>query len=110
MVVLVDAGEPGESGVVGRGPHQAPEVDGNVRIVGSSPTSAAGPELGLAPGDLVHCVITGSHGIDLIAQATGVVEHQVPAAVNTAPMNTAAMSTGAMKTAAMRTAAMKTAS
>jgi len=60
VVVLVDAGEPGESGVVGRGPHQAPEVDGATTVLGGD---------GLRPGELVRCRVVGTDGIDLIAQA-----------------------------------------
>ena len=50
---------------MGRGAHQAPEVDGNVAIHGS----AAVPLAGLRPGDLVWCRVTGSEGIDLLATA-----------------------------------------
>jgi hypothetical protein len=70
----VDAGdqgtEPGESPqgeLAGRGPHQAPEVDGNVRI---QPSHGLDP----APGSLVRCRITGSDGIDLVAVALEVVQ------------------------------------
>ena len=56
MLVLVD--EVTAGGATGRGPHQAPEVDGNVRL------EDGGSELGA--GQLVRCVIVGSEGIDLI--------------------------------------------
>ncbi len=59
MLVLVD--EVTGDGAAGRGPHQAPEVDGNVRIV--SGVAA------LAAGQLVRCRIVGSEGIDLLAVA-----------------------------------------
>ena len=44
--------------VVGHADHQAPDVDGEVRLSGSA---------GLRPGDLVRCTVVGSDGIDLIA-------------------------------------------
>jgi tRNA A37 methylthiotransferase MiaB len=75
MLVLVDANEQTESGesghdpgVYGRGPHQAPDVDGNVMIV-----SGSIPATSVRPGDLVRCLVTGSDGIDLIATAIEVV-------------------------------------
>ena len=78
MLVLVDANDQTESGgsdtgdpdgdVFGRGPHQAPDVDGNVQIIGSPELPAAS----LRPGDLVRCLVTGSDGIDLIATALDV--------------------------------------
>ena len=75
MLVLVDANDQTESGgaaggtdsspeVFGRGPHQAPDVDGNVMIVNGSVPAAS-----LRPGDLVRCLVTGSDGIDLLATA-----------------------------------------
>jgi ribosomal protein S12 methylthiotransferase len=81
MLVLVDANDQTESGgtngaggatqeMFGRGPHQAPDVDGNVMI-----RTGAGPAASLRPGDLVRCLITGSDGIDLLASAIGVVPH-----------------------------------
>jgi ribosomal protein S12 methylthiotransferase RimO len=78
LLVLVDAQEPdGEFGnrvgaetYSGRGPHQAPEVDGNVSIVGAAnlPTGI------LRPGDLVRCLVVGSEGIDLVATALEVLD------------------------------------
>jgi MiaB/RimO family radical SAM methylthiotransferase len=62
MLVLIDLDQAGDSEVTGRGPHQAPDVDGNVRI--TIPADQAPPR----PGDLVPCLITGSDGIDLIAE------------------------------------------
>jgi ribosomal protein S12 methylthiotransferase RimO len=46
-------------GVEGRAAHQAPEVDGSVTLVGEV--------TGLAVGDLVPAVVTGSSGVDLVA-------------------------------------------
>jgi MiaB/RimO family radical SAM methylthiotransferase len=66
MLVLVDLAQSGDDQVTGRGPHQAPDVDGNVRI-----TRVTGPAP--APGDLVRCLIIGSEGIDLIARPIDVV-------------------------------------
>jgi ribosomal protein S12 methylthiotransferase RimO len=71
MLVLVDAAEPNDAAAdgdpdtpfTGRGPHQAPEVDGCVSILGATGVPAAA----LRPGDLVRCLITGSDGIDLVA-------------------------------------------
>ena len=87
MTVLVDANDQTESGgagssgqnpeVFGRGPHQAPDVDGNVLITGGETV----PVASLRPGDLVRCLITGSDGIDLIATAIEV----VPQHTRTAP-------------------------
>jgi ribosomal protein S12 methylthiotransferase len=72
LLVLVDAEEPNDAAeavFTGRGPHQAPEVDGCVSI------GAAGlPGGTLRPGDLVRCLITGSDGIDLVATALEVLD------------------------------------
>jgi ribosomal protein S12 methylthiotransferase len=43
---------------LGRAAHQAPEVDGVTTVVSPGP---------LAAGDMVHAVVTGSEGVDLIA-------------------------------------------
>ncbi len=51
--------EPSE-GYPGRAAHQAPEVDGVTTVRSAVP---------LAPGDLVRVVVTGSDGVDLIADA-----------------------------------------
>ena len=64
MLVLVD--EMADGVAAGRGPHQAPEVDGNVRIDDRN-------SLELAVGSLVRCQIIGSDGIDLVARACEVV-------------------------------------
>jgi MiaB/RimO family radical SAM methylthiotransferase len=66
--VLIDEGdeEPsrGEAsrsgGFVGRAAHQAPEVDGMTTVSSRLP---------LAPGDMVRVVVTGSDGVDLVADA-----------------------------------------
>jgi ribosomal protein S12 methylthiotransferase RimO len=55
LVETVDA-----SGVEGRAAHQAPEVDGSTTLVGAV--------AGLRPGDLVRAVVTGTVGVDLIAE------------------------------------------
>jgi len=77
LLVLVDTQETDEPGtatgpatLTGRGPHQAPEVDGNVTIVGAE-TLPAGT---LRPGDLVRCLVVGSEGIDLVARALEVLD------------------------------------
>ena len=60
LLVLVD--EVDEDGsVIGRAAHQAPEVDGSVTMTGAS---------GTRPGDLVAARVTGSDGIDLLADAS----------------------------------------
>jgi ribosomal protein S12 methylthiotransferase len=48
-----------ESGYEGRAAHQAPEVDGSTTVLSAEP---------LAAGQLVRAVVTGSDGVDLIAQ------------------------------------------
>jgi ribosomal protein S12 methylthiotransferase RimO len=58
LVEQVDA-----DGVEGRAAHQAPEVDGSTMLVGDV--------AGLAPGDLVRAVVTGSDGVDLVATPVG---------------------------------------
>jgi ribosomal protein S12 methylthiotransferase RimO len=56
MDVLVDE-DSGDGRCLGRGPHQAPEVDGTVEITGPA-----------APGDLLRVRVTGSDGVDLTAE------------------------------------------
>jgi len=61
LEVLVDAvgGEPGGPLLAeGRAAHQAPEVDGSTQLSGS----------GLRVGQLVRAVVTGSEGVDLLAE------------------------------------------
>ena len=47
---------------LGRAAHQAPEVDGVTTIRTQSPAPVR-----LAAGDMVRAVVTGSEGVDLIA-------------------------------------------
>ncbi len=54
-----DEGRPADT-YTGRAAHQAPEVDGVTTVRSTVP---------LAPGDLVRTVVTGSDGVDLIADA-----------------------------------------
>jgi ribosomal protein S12 methylthiotransferase len=49
-----------EQSFTGRAAHQAPEVDGVTTVRSAVP---------LAPGDMVRAVVTGSDGVDLIAEA-----------------------------------------
>jgi len=84
MWVLVDADEGftvdnAATEVFGRGPHQAPDVDGNVRIVDGPGLAAAD----LRPGDLVRCRIDDSDGIDLVATALHLAVAEETAAVST---------------------------
>ncbi len=66
--VLIDEGDegpaPGQApsarGFAGRAAHQAPEVDGMTTVSSALP---------LAPGDMVRAVVTGSDGVDLMADA-----------------------------------------
>jgi ribosomal protein S12 methylthiotransferase len=67
--VLVDAIVGGE--VEGRAAHQAPEVDGSTTLV----AGAAGVDLAaLRPGDLVRCRVTGTEGVDLIAEPVEMID------------------------------------
>ena len=60
VVVLVE--EIDEDGVpVGRAAHQGPDVDGTTALVGERAAS-------LVVGDLVEAVVTGTEGVDLLAQ------------------------------------------
>jgi len=77
MLVLVDTTEsddlvaPGvepAGPLFGRGPHQAPDVDGNVAIIDLQLVGRP------RPGDLVRCMVTGSDGIDLTARALDIVQ------------------------------------
>jgi ribosomal protein S12 methylthiotransferase RimO len=56
--VLVEAVDP--DGIEGRAAHQAPEVDGSTTLVGAVS--------GLRVGDLVTAVVTGTEGVDLVAE------------------------------------------
>jgi ribosomal protein S12 methylthiotransferase len=63
--VLIDEkaapGEASQAGsFTGRAAHQAPEVDGMTTVSSALP---------LAPGDMVRAVVTGSDGVDLMADA-----------------------------------------
>jgi ribosomal protein S12 methylthiotransferase len=61
-VLIEEAAEDGPTGsYLGRAAHQAPEVDGVTTV--RSPTP-------LAAGDMVRAVVTGSEGVDLIADVT----------------------------------------
>ena len=59
-VLIEDDDEVGPEIFTGRAAHQAPEVDGVTTVRSAVP---------LAPGDLVRVVVTGSDGVDLIADA-----------------------------------------
>jgi ribosomal protein S12 methylthiotransferase len=67
--VLVD--EVGPAGVEGRAAHQAPEIDGSTTLRGDRAA-------GLRPGDLVRAKVTGSAGVDLIAEPLDVVSGAAP--------------------------------
>ncbi len=65
--VLVDAVT--DDVVEGRAAHQAPEVDGSATLTGGSSA-----DLGvLCPGDLVRAVVTGSEGVDLVAEPVSLI-------------------------------------
>jgi ribosomal protein S12 methylthiotransferase len=58
-VLIEEVAEEGPEGsYLGRAAHQAPEVDGVTTVVSDTP---------LAAGDMVRAVVTGSEGVDLIA-------------------------------------------
>jgi tRNA A37 methylthiotransferase MiaB len=58
-VLIEEPAEDGPDGsYLGRAAHQAPEVDGVTTVTSSAP---------LAAGDMVRAVVTGSEGVDLIA-------------------------------------------
>jgi len=59
-VLIEDDDEVGPEIFTGRAAHQAPEVDGVTTVRSAVP---------LAPGDMVRVVVTGSDGVDLIADA-----------------------------------------
>jgi ribosomal protein S12 methylthiotransferase len=59
-VLIEDDDEAGPGMFTGRAAHQAPEVDGVTTVRSAVP---------LAPGDMVRVVVTGSEGVDLIADA-----------------------------------------
>jgi ribosomal protein S12 methylthiotransferase RimO len=59
MDVLIEE-ELGNGRYLGRGPHQAPEVDGTVAVTAAR----------AAPGDLLRVRVTGSDGVDLTAVGT----------------------------------------
>ncbi len=75
VLVLVDDLS---DGVVGRGEHQAPEVDGSTTLTGAE---------GVLLGDLVRATVIGTDGIDLIAELREVLA--APVARNSAPGNEA---------------------
>nr|WP_255498027.1 30S ribosomal protein S12 methylthiotransferase RimO [Nakamurella sp. PAMC28650] len=57
-------------GVVGRGEHQAPEVDGSTTLIGAE---------GVLLGDVVRATVVGTDGIDLIAELIEVAPRPAPA-------------------------------
>jgi ribosomal protein S12 methylthiotransferase len=59
-VLIEDDDEAGPGTFTGRAAHQAPEVDGVTTVRSAMP---------LAPGDMVRVVVTGSDGVDLLADA-----------------------------------------
>ena len=73
LLVRVDraAGDPdGDGMAVGRGDHQAPDVDGEVRLIADRV---------LRPGELVRCTVTDSDGIDLVATVEPAADPAEPA-------------------------------
>jgi ribosomal protein S12 methylthiotransferase len=62
LAVLVDRFEDGTA--VGHADHQAPDVDGEVRVESDQE---------LRPGDLARCTVIGSDGIDLVASVDSLV-------------------------------------
>jgi MiaB/RimO family radical SAM methylthiotransferase len=68
-VLIEDDDDTGPGTFTGRAAHQAPEVDGVTTVRSALP---------LVPGDMVRVVVTGTEGVDLIADA-------VPSAVASRP-------------------------
>jgi ribosomal protein S12 methylthiotransferase len=58
VLVEEEAGDGPEGSYLGRAAHQAPEVDGVTTVMSHTP---------LVAGDMVRAVVTGSEGVDLIA-------------------------------------------
>jgi ribosomal protein S12 methylthiotransferase len=56
-----DGGSDGPAGTVGRGEHQAPEVDGECVLIGCAADS-------FSRGDLVRCRVIATEGIDLVVE------------------------------------------
>jgi ribosomal protein S12 methylthiotransferase RimO len=77
--VLVDTVDGGD--VEGRAAHQAPEIDGSTLLRGGPVAGrrAGGPSYpgSLRPGDLVRAKVTGSEGVDLIAEPIEVLDSAV---------------------------------
>ena len=71
-ILIEDDDEAGPEIFTGRAAHQAPEVDGVTTVRSAVP---------LAPGDMVRVVVTGSEGVDLIADA-------IPSAAVSRPADT----------------------
>jgi tRNA A37 methylthiotransferase MiaB len=68
--MLVESEEDGW--LIGRAEHQGPEVDGSVRLTGRRPDTGHGGRRSdlraVSQGDLIDVMITGSEGVDLIAE------------------------------------------
>jgi ribosomal protein S12 methylthiotransferase len=61
LTVLVESVDTAEDGVLGRAAHQAPETDGQVRLVGTG-------SQGLVPGRMVEAKTVAAEGVDLVAE------------------------------------------
>jgi ribosomal protein S12 methylthiotransferase RimO len=74
--MLVESEEDGW--LIGRAEHQGPEVDGSVRLTGRRPDTGHGGRRSdlraVSQGDLIDVMITGSEGVDLIAEPLTVAE------------------------------------
>jgi tRNA A37 methylthiotransferase MiaB len=70
--VLVESISRGGAAAEGRAAHQAPEVDGSVRLTGS---------IEVAVGDLVRARVTGTDGVDLVAVPLSILDSGVGGAV-----------------------------
>ena len=71
--VAGDAGDGAVRRYGGRTAHQAPEVDGATEVLAGRP---------LAPGDLVRVRVSGSEGVDLVAD---LIDEHEPATSRPAP-------------------------
>jgi ribosomal protein S12 methylthiotransferase len=72
VLIEDDDEDHGPQAFTGRAAHQAPEVDGVTTVRSAVP---------LAPGDMVRAVVTGSDGVDLIADAIASAAISQPAGV-----------------------------
>ncbi|MCQ4082922.1 30S ribosomal protein S12 methylthiotransferase RimO [Streptomyces sp. RB6PN25] len=69
-----DDHDEGRAEAVGRGVHQAPETDGQTRLV--VPGGVGAGLAGLTPGRIVTAKVVATEGVDLIAEPLGCCDHE----------------------------------